>query len=102
MLRTDHIYSLYFVAVNDKFFRQLPKDLREAVKTAAKDATRFVNGLIDENKILEKYKAQKCNIVYNETLREQLRDKLATLGPQLEADGFWSKGLYEYAIKVAR
>jgi len=102
MLRTDHIYSLYFVAVNDKFFRQLPKDLQEAVMTSARDATRFVNGLIDENKILGKYKAQKCNIVYNETLREQLRDKLATLGPQLEADGFWSKGLYEYAIKVAK
>lgn len=102
MLRTDHIYSLYFVAVNDKYFQKLPKDLQEAVITAAKDANRFVNGLIDEAKILDKYKAQKCNVVYNEPMREQLRNKLATLGPKLEAEGFWSKGLYEYVSKLAK
>jgi len=102
MLRTDHIYSLYFVAVNDKFFRNLPKDLQEAVITAAKDSTRFINTLIHEEKILAKYKAEKTNVIYNEKLREQLLDKLSTLGPQLEAEGFWSKGLYEYAIKLAK
>ena len=102
MLRTDHIYSLYFVAMNDKYFQKLPKDLQEAVITAARESNRFVNSLINEAKILDKYKAQKCNVVYNEPMREQLRNKLAPLGPKLEADGFWSKGLYEYVSKMPK
>ena len=77
--------------MGDKFFRQLPKDLQEAVITAAKDTTRFFNGSIDEAKILDRFRAQKCNVVYNETLREQLRNKLATLGPKLEAEAFGVK-----------
>ena len=70
--------------------------------TAARDASRFINGLMDEGKIIAKLKAGKTNIVTNDALREQLRNKLSTLGPQLEVENFWSKGLYEYVVKMPK
>jgi TRAP-type C4-dicarboxylate transport system substrate-binding protein len=102
MLRTDHVNSIYLVTINDNFFQNLPKELQDAVLTAAEDAMRYINVLVDEEKILSKFKEEGTKIIYNDPLVEQLRKKLSPLGPKLEAEGMWKKGLYDYVASMPK
>jgi len=102
MLRTDHIYSLYTLSMNDEFYQKLPEDLKQIVKEVAKETMEFVTGLIvgNEKAYLDELLESGTIIIYNEKLRKQLRDKLNTLAPELEKEGFWSEGLYEYVTQL--
>lgn len=98
MLRTDHVYSLYTLSINDKFYQKLPEDLKQTIKEVTKETMTFVSGLTvgKEEETINGLLEEGTIIIYNEKLRTQLRDKVSTLAPKLEKEGFWSEGLYEY------
>lgn len=102
MHRTDHVYSLYVVAVNADFFNKLPNDLQEAVRTAARESNVFINtrtiGRTQE--YLNELRAAGTTIIENDQLRNELRTKLAPIAADLERDGFWSAGLYDFIMTL--
>jgi len=100
MMMTYHNFCMTAVVINEKYFSQLPKDLQEVVIMAAKRSNQYLSNLRDEKKVVDKLKSLGVTIIDSEDLREQLRKKATALMPQLEAEDFWSKGLFEYASKL--
>lgn len=102
MHRTDHVYSLYVVAVNNDFYNRLPADLQDAMDRAARESMQFINTLTigRTNEYLNELKDAGTIMVENDELREALRVKLAPIAAELEADGFWSPGLYDYIMDL--
>lgn len=101
--RTDHIYSTILVTINDDFFESLPADLQEAVVKVAKETTAYYTEIVAANleTAVATMEKEGTTILYNEDLREELRQKLLPLGPQLEKEGFWEPGLCDYVNQLA-
>jgi TRAP-type transport system periplasmic protein len=104
MMRTDHIFSLFTFCINDKFYQNLPEDLKQNIQEVIDDAMKYVTELEleSEDSIVKSFLDDGTIIIYNEKLRDQLRDKLAPLAPKFEEEGFWSEGLYDYVIQLRK
>jgi len=101
--RTDHIYSTVLVTINDDFYESLPEDLQEIVGKVAKETTSYYTKIVAEGmeRAQKTMESEGATILFNEDLRDELRQKLAPLGPQLEQEGYWAAGLYDYVNQLA-
>ncbi|GFO58002.1 C4-dicarboxylate ABC transporter [Geomonas silvestris] len=77
---SDHGYLGYAVIVNKKFWESLPKDIRAALESAMKDATKFANDV-----------AKKDNDEALEGVRKSGRSQIITLSAQEKAE--WKKAM---------
>jgi len=75
---SDHGYLGYAVIVNKKFWEGLPKDIRAALESSMKDATKFANDV-----------AKKDNDEALAAVKKSGRSQLITLTPQEKA--VWKK-----------
>ena len=77
---SDHGYLGYAVIVNKKFWEGLPADIRAALESAMKDATKFANDV-----------AKKDNDEALEAVKKSGRSQFVTLSPQDRAA--WKKAM---------
>jgi C4-dicarboxylate-binding protein DctP len=77
---SDHGYLGYAVIVNKKFWESLPKDIRAALESAMKDATKFANDV-----------AKKDNEEALAGVKKSGRSQLITLTPQERNE--WKKAM---------
>ncbi len=80
MTMTDHGYLGYAVIVNKKFWDGLPADIRAALESAMKDATKYANDI-----------AKKENDDSVEAVRKSGKTQILTLTPEEKA--VWKKAL---------
>ncbi|NLN16283.1 MAG: TRAP transporter substrate-binding protein [Firmicutes bacterium] len=101
--RTDHIYATEVIIINEDFFQSLPADLQEVVVKVAKETGAYYQEIVQTNmeKAMAIMESEGAKIIWNEDLREELRQKLAPLGPQLEQEGYWDPGLCDYVNQLA-
>ena len=101
--RTDHIYATEVIIINEDFFQSLPADLQEIVVKVAEETGAYYDQIVKTNMetAMEIMASEGTTILWNEDLREELRQKLAPLGPQLEEEGYWDAGLCDYVNQLA-
>ncbi len=80
MTRTEHGYLGYAVIINKKFWDGLPADVRAALESAMKDATKYSNDI-----------AKKENDDSVEAVRKSGKTQILTLTPEEKA--VWKKAL---------
>ena len=80
MTRTEHGYLGYAVIINKKFWDGLPADVRAALESAMKDATKYANDI-----------AKKENDDSVEAVRKSGKTQILTLTPEEKA--VWKKAL---------
>jgi len=101
--RTDHIYASEVIIVNEDFFLSLPADLQEVFVRVAQETGEYYDRIVKANMetAMEIMESEGATVIWNEDLREELRQKLAPLGPQLEKEGYWDPGLCDYVNQLA-
>jgi len=95
-LMTDHIRDNIVVLINDKKFQSLTKDEQKALVEAARAAGEaYSKSLHDRlNGVLEKLKAAGATITPVAD-RKPFAQKVFSAAEKLEAEGAWTKGLFE-------
>lgn len=94
---TNHLYSLYVMAINETSFQRLSEDLKQILVDAAVEAgKRYVK--YDQESI-NKNKQEMINegvtFIENPDI-EAFQRKLEPVAEELEKKGMWPAGLYEY------
>jgi C4-dicarboxylate-binding protein DctP len=76
-----HSHQAYAVVVNQKFWDGLPKDIRDALESAAVDATTYADGLTlaEEKDAMDKIKASGRSTLYEPTAAERDEIKKAMM-----------------------
>lgn len=94
---TNHLYSIYVMAINENSFQSIPKDLQQIVVDAAKEAgnqyVKYDKAAVEDNK--------KIMIDDGVNFIEQpdiaaFQSKITPLAEELEKANLWPEGLYEY------
>lgn len=78
---THHSHQGYILVANKKFWDGLPKDVREALDSAAADATTYENGLsvAEDRNAIDKIRASGRTTIYQPTAAELAEFKAAML-----------------------
>jgi tripartite ATP-independent transporter DctP family solute receptor len=92
---TNHIISSAHITMNEKTYQSLPPDLRRVVEEAARDAVAWARAEAQKaaEDALAKMKAEGAKISSLDT--RPFRDRLREAVAKAEADGLWSKGLWQ-------
>jgi TRAP-type C4-dicarboxylate transport system substrate-binding protein len=94
---TNHLYSIYVMAMNENTFKNLPQDVQDALVEAAKEAGElFVK--YDSEAVATRRQAMidsGVNFIENPDIAA-FQAQLSTLAAELENAGMWPKGLYDY------
>lgn len=92
---TNHILSSAHITINEKTYQSLPPDLRKVVEDAAREAVAYARAesqkVADET--LAKMRAEGARIGPLDT--RAFQDRLREAAARAEAEGLWSKGLYQ-------
>jgi len=89
MIMSDHGVIEYAVITNKKFWSGLPADIRTALETAMKEATRYANSIakLENDQALEKIKASGRTTVYVPTAQEKANWRKTLLKVHKEMEG---------------
>ncbi len=100
---TNHGYLGYAVIVNKKFWESLPADIRDALESAMKDATRYANviALQENEQAMEKIKASGKSEIYVPTDAEKAAWRKALLPVHKEMEDRVGKETIQAVYKEA-
>lgn len=93
--RTDHILSTAHITINDKFYSGLAPELQKVLAEAAAEAVAATakQAVVDTEETVKKMTAEGATVSKIET--KPINDKAKEAVAKMEADGLWSKGLWE-------
>lgn len=94
---TNHLYSLYVMAINETSFQRLSEDLKQILVYTAVEAGKMYVKYDQES--VSKNKQEMINegvtFIENPDI-EAFQRKLEPIAEELEKQGMWPAGLYEY------
>jgi TRAP-type C4-dicarboxylate transport system substrate-binding protein len=92
---TNHIISSAHITMNEKTYQRLPPDLRRTVEEAAREAVAWARTEAQKAvaDTLVKMKAEGATIAALDT--RAFRDRLREAVAKAEAEGLWTKGLWQ-------
>jgi tripartite ATP-independent transporter DctP family solute receptor len=94
---TNHLYSLYIMAINETSFQRLSEDLKQILVDAAVEAGKMYVKYDQEsvNKNKQEMINEGVTFIENPDI-EAFQRKLEPMAQELEKQGMWPAGLYEY------
>lgn len=95
---TNHQMTFSNFIVGDGYWNTIPEEYQNAIIECGKEAAEYNNGLYKElsEKMVAELKAAGCTVTeLDGATYEEFRNACVALYEQYEADGTWSKGLYE-------
>jgi tripartite ATP-independent transporter DctP family solute receptor len=101
LIYTDHLLNPYAVVVNERTFQSLGEELQEILIQAALDGSAYYIEIRDdeEARALAAMEAQGIEVVKPDLA--PFAEKARALARDLEAQGEWSEGLFDYVFELA-
>lgn len=94
---TNHLFSIYVMAINESSYQGLTEDLQEILVEAAIEAGELYVTYDKESVSKNKEEMIKSGVNFIEEPNiEAFQDKLDAVVEELEKEGMWPEGLYEY------
>ncbi len=94
---TNHLYSLYVMAINENPYQGLSEDLQQILTEAAEEAGELYVQY-DKESVRERKQEmieEGVNFIENPDI-EAFQEKVSPLAEELEKEGMWPEGLYDY------
>lgn len=95
ILKTEHCYELRGAIVGKKSYEKLPKDLQKVLMDALHTGEELYNEPLDKIEQEDTRNILKSGGVIIEVDREPFKKILLPLVDELEAEGYWRKGLFD-------
>ncbi|WP_366654908.1 TRAP transporter substrate-binding protein [Fodinicurvata sp. EGI_FJ10296] len=101
LMYTDHLLNPYTVVVNEQTFQELGEELQEILIQAALEGSEYYVSIRDEEEATALSQMEEAGI---EVIRPDLQpfaERSRELARELEADGEWTEGLFDYVFDLA-
>jgi tripartite ATP-independent transporter DctP family solute receptor len=100
---TNHVYSIYVMAMNENSYKKIPSDIQKIMADCADEGGRLYVKY-DKESVDARVKtmvSQGVKIIDNPDI-DAFQKKLAPLAEELEKKGLWPSGLYGYIQSLKR
>lgn len=101
VIYTNHLLNPYAVVVNEPRFQSLDEDLQEILVQAALDGSAYYVEIRDELEAEAKKEMEAAGTQFIEVDLRPFMEKTRVLAKELEAEGEWSEGLFDYVASLA-
>jgi TRAP-type transport system periplasmic protein len=101
VIYTNHLLNPYAVVVNEQRFQSLDEDLKEILVQSALDGSAYYVEIRDELEAEAKKEMEEAGTQFIEVDLRPFMEKTRVLAQELEAEGEWSEGLFDYVQSFA-